>query len=132
MTLPKITLPKIGAAIFLLAATLLPAPALAFSFAIDWTGTGPCFDPDSPVIRLSGVPMGTATIEFHMGDLDAPDFDHGGGKVAYYGETVVQKGAFTYKGPCPSEPHRYRWTARALDLSGHELGKAETTVKFPP
>jgi len=126
------TLPKIGSAFLLLAAVLLPAPAFAFSFTVDWTGTAPCFDPDSPLIRLSDMPKGTAKIEFHMTDLDAPDFQHGGGIVPFYGETTVQKGTFTYKGPCPPEPHRYRWTARALDLSGHELGKAETTVKFPP
>lgn len=113
-------------------AMLLPAPALAFSFTIDWKDTAPCFDPDSPLIHLADVPKGTATIEFHMTDLDAPNFDHGGGRVAYFGETTAQRGAFTYKGPCPPEPHRYRWNARALDLSGHELGKAETTVKFPP
>ena len=126
------TLPKIGAALFLLAAALLPASAHAFSFTVDWTGTAPCFDPDSPLIRLADVPKGTAKIEFRMTDLDAPDFVHGGGTVAFYGETALQKGMFTYKGPCPPEPHRYRWTARALDLSGHELDKAETTVKFPP
>jgi phosphatidylethanolamine-binding protein (PEBP) family uncharacterized protein len=113
-------------------AVLVPAPALAFSFTVDWKGTAPCFDPDSPLIRLSGVPKGTAKIEFHMTDLDAPKFPHGGGTVAYNGETALQKGAFTYKGPCPPEPHRYRWNARALDLWGRELGKAETTVKFPP
>lgn len=113
-------------------AALSPGAALAFSVAVDWTGTAPCFDPHSPVIRLSDVPKGAATIEFHMSDLDAPGFRHGGGIVAYSGEAMLPRGAFTYKGPCPPSPHRYRWTARALDLSGHELGKTETTVKFPP
>jgi phosphatidylethanolamine-binding protein (PEBP) family uncharacterized protein len=125
--LPRNTLAAVAALL-----ALLPAPAFAFSFTVDWKGTAPCFDPDSPLIRLSGVPKGTAKIEFHMTDLDAPNFPHGGGTVAYFGQTTVQRGAFTYKGPCPPEPHRYRWDARALDLSGHELGKAETTVKFPP
>jgi phosphatidylethanolamine-binding protein (PEBP) family uncharacterized protein len=125
-------MPLLRIAVAAFFAALLPAPALAFSIGIDWSGTGPCFDPDSPKIHLSDVPKNTAKIEFRMTDLDAPEFPHGGGIVPFYGQAVVQKGSFTYKGPCPPEPHRYRWHARALDLSGHLLGEAETTAKFPP
>ncbi len=113
-------------------AALLPGRTLAFSIAVDWTGTAACFDPQSPVIRLADVPKGTATISFRMTDLDAPNYPHGGGSVPYSGQPSLAKGAFAYKGPCPPAPHRYHWTAQALDPAGRALGRAETTLKFPP
>jgi phosphatidylethanolamine-binding protein (PEBP) family uncharacterized protein len=109
-----------------------PVPAFAFSIAVDWAGTAACFDPQSPAIRLADVPKGTASIAFHMTDLDAPAFPHGGGSVAYTGQATLAKGAFGYKGPCPPAPHRYRWTAQARDAGGHLLGRAQTTLAFPP
>ncbi len=112
-------------------AATVQARALAFSIAVDWTGTAPCFDPASPIIRLADVPKGTAEIKFHMTDLDAPNYPHGGGTIAYNGETSLAKGAFSYKGPCPPSPHRYRWTAEALDAAGRAVGQAETTLQFP-
>jgi phosphatidylethanolamine-binding protein (PEBP) family uncharacterized protein len=51
--------------------------ASAFSISFKWCG-GP-----SPVFSLSGVPNGTKTLQFHMLDLDAPNYNHGGGNVAY-------------------------------------------------
>ena len=121
--------PRLLLVIFL---ALLPAPAFAFSISVSWEGTTACFDPQSPVIRLSDVPKGTATIAFHMADLNVPTYPHGGGTVAYTGQGTLAKGAFSYKGPCPPAPHRYQWTARARDASGKMLGRAETTLTFPP
>jgi phosphatidylethanolamine-binding protein (PEBP) family uncharacterized protein len=115
-----------------IAFALLPAPAFAFSIAVSWAGTKACFDPQSPAIALQDVPGGTATIAFHMQDEDAPNFRHGGGTVRYTGQTALAKGAFAYKGPCPPSPHRYRWTAQARDAAGKVLGRAETTLTFPP
>lgn len=109
----------------------LPAPALAFSIAVSWAGTKACFDPQSPMIGLSNVPKGTATISFHMQDEDAPDFQHGGGTIRYAGQAALPKGAFKYKGPCPPSPHRYRWTAQAQNANGKVLARAETTLIFP-
>jgi hypothetical protein len=114
-----------------LAATL-PAYAFAFSISVDWTGTAACFDRQSPIFHLAGVPKGPAKIKFRMTDLQVPSFPHGGGTVAYSGQTSLAKGAFTYKGPCPPSPHRYRWFAQALDAAGHVIGRATTTLKFPP
>ncbi|HKS83996.1 MAG TPA: YbhB/YbcL family Raf kinase inhibitor-like protein [Pseudolabrys sp.] len=126
---------RIGKAVvtsIFLAVILFSARALAFSISVDWKGTAACFDPQSPAIRLTDVPKGTARIAFHMTDLDAPHFPHGGGTVAYSGQPSLAKGAFTYKGPCPPAPHRYHWTAEALDAAGRALARAETTLKFPP
>jgi phosphatidylethanolamine-binding protein (PEBP) family uncharacterized protein len=114
-----------------LAATM-PAHAFAFSISVDWTGTAACFDRQSPVIHLADVPKGTAKIKFRMTDLQAPRFPHGGGAVAYSGQASLAKGAFAYKGPCPPSPHRYHWVAEALDTAGHVIGRAATTLKFPP
>jgi phosphatidylethanolamine-binding protein (PEBP) family uncharacterized protein len=107
-----------------------PGVAAAFSMSVSWKGTAKCFDSQSPIIRLSGVPKKTTKIEFHMTDLDAPDYPHGGGTVAYAGQKVLPKGAFSYRGPCPPAPHRYRWTAKALDANGAAIGTAQTTVRF--
>jgi phosphatidylethanolamine-binding protein (PEBP) family uncharacterized protein len=112
-------------------AALLPAPAFAFSIAVSWAGTGACFDSQSPVIRLSSVPKDTTQIAFNMTDLDKPDYPHGGGTVTYSGQSSLAKGAFSYRGPCPPSPHRYQWTAQAKDGTGHVLGRAQTTLKFP-
>jgi hypothetical protein len=111
---------------------LLSSSAFAFSMSVDWTGTAQCFDTQSPVIRLADVPKGTAKLRFRMTDLDAPNFPHGGGTVAYSGETSLPKGAFSYKGPCPPAPHRYHWTAEALDPAGKVVSRAQATLRFPP
>jgi phosphatidylethanolamine-binding protein (PEBP) family uncharacterized protein len=113
----------------MLAAATISASAMGMSF--DWGPTAKCFDPRSPPITLSGVPRGTKTLQFNMVDLDAPDFRHGGGKVAYSGRESLPYGAFRYKGPCPPEPHSYRITVKALDSSGKVLAAAQAQKRFP-
>jgi len=104
-------------------------------FAVDftWEGTGACFDPKSLPFILSAVPTGTKSLEFALKDLDAPNFPHGGGSVPYSGETRVDRGAFSYKGPCPPQgQHSYQWTVEAQDAAGKTLATATATKKFPP
>ena len=48
---------------------------------------------------LSGVPNGTKTLQFHMIDLDKPDYDHGGGNVAYTGHKTIPCGALNNYSP---------------------------------
>lgn len=120
----------LSAVIATFAAVSWPNSAAAFSISVSWRGTAKCFDPQSPIIRLSRVPKNTRKIRFHMTDLDAPNYPHGGGTVTYSGQRRLPKGAFSYKGPCPPTPHRYRWTARAYDASGKLVGTARTTVRF--
>jgi phosphatidylethanolamine-binding protein (PEBP) family uncharacterized protein len=111
-------------------------PALAqanFSFDFSWEGTAACFDPKSPPFTLSGVPAGTKRLSFAMKDLDAPSFPHGGGTVAFTGQTQVTRGAFSYQGPCPpSGQHTYQWTVQAQDEAGKTLAIATVAKKFPP
>jgi len=113
-------------------AAAVPGYAFAFSISVDWTGTAACFDRQSPVIHLSDVPKGTTEIKFRMTDLAVPSYPHGGGTVAYNGQASLPKGAFSYKGPCPPSPHRYRWVAEALDAAGRVVGRAAMSLKFPP
>ncbi|HHN73461.1 MAG TPA: phospholipid-binding protein [Thermopetrobacter sp.] len=101
------------------------------SLRFSWGPTKSCFDRRSPPIRLSGVPKGTVAIRFVMKDLDAPNFYHGGGTVRYRGRNSFPYGAFSYKGPCPPSPHRYRITATALDRKGRVLATASAVRRFP-
>jgi len=112
-----------------------PLPAQTASFAVDfsWSGTGSCFDPQSPPFSLHGVPAGTKQLKFAMTDLDVPSFAHGGGTVPYIGQDHVNRGAFTYRGPCPPQgQHTYRWTVEALDDAGRTLATATVARRFPP
>src|SRR5215472_14750214 len=82
------------------------------NFAIDftWQGSAACFDPKSPPFKVTGVPAGTRTLRFAMKDLDAPSYPHGGGSVPYNGQSEIERGAFSYKGPCPPQgQHSYQW-----------------------
>ncbi len=122
------------AALLLLGGSGAPL-AQSARFAVDftWDGTAPCFDPKSPPFTLSGVPPGTKTLRFVMTDLDAPDFPHGGGSAPYRGQSRIERGAFTYQGPCPPQGrHSYQWTVAAQDASGKTLATATATKKFPP
>ncbi|HLI11098.1 MAG TPA: YbhB/YbcL family Raf kinase inhibitor-like protein [Alphaproteobacteria bacterium] len=124
-------------AILALGALLASGPAFAqaqgFTADFTWEGTAACFDPQSPPFSLGNVPAGTKTLEFRMQDLDAPSFPHGGGTVAYAGQSKVPRGAFSYKGPCPPHgQHRYMWTVKAEDGAGKVLAVAQVMKKFPP
>src|SRR5579872_7622736 len=104
--------------------------AQSSTFAVDltWDGTKSCFDPRSPPFSLSGVPAGTRRLRFVMKDLDAPDFTHGGGSIAYDGQPRIARGAFSYRGPCPPQgQHRYQWMVEAQDASGRTLAVATVT-----
>jgi hypothetical protein len=108
--------------------------AQSSSFAVDftWQGTASCFDPKSPPFSLSFVPAGTKALSFAMTDLDAPNYPHGGGSIAYNGESQIGRGAFSYQGPCPPQgQHSYQWTVEARDGNGKTLATATVTKKFP-
>ncbi len=96
-----------------------------------WAETSGCFAPESPAFTVSNVPKGTEYLRFEMTDLDAPDFEHGGGTVRYSGPEVP-RGAFRYKGPCPpSGAHNYRWDVTALDASRSKvLGRGSKALPY--
>ena len=73
------------------------------------------------------------SLRFKMVDLDAPGYSHGGGKVAYSGQSDIPKGAFGYKGPCPprGERHRYQWTVEAIGAGGNVVARGRVMRMFP-
>jgi len=121
-----------------LCAVLASLAALAqagFAVTPTWEGVKACSgqptSSPSPAFSLAGVPAGTAELEFRMVDLDAPRFNHGGGKVRYGGQARIPPGAFQFIGPCPPQTHRYEWTVTARDGSGKSLGVARAIKNYP-
>ena len=121
----------LGIACVATAMIAMPSLANAMGIGFDWGPTKKCFDPKSPPITVSGIPKGTKKLRFHLVDLNAIDFNHGGGTVEYKGSSKFAYGAFRYMGPCPPEPHTYQMSVEALDAGGKVLGKAKATRKFP-
>jgi phosphatidylethanolamine-binding protein (PEBP) family uncharacterized protein len=115
----------------------LPTSSVAGSLGVNftWAGTSAC-SATPPAFTLSGVPKGTKYLNFELIDLDKPDYVHGGGQVAYTGSGRIPPGAFggSYNGPCPPHgAHNYRWTVKALDVSGTKvLAEGLATGRFPP
>jgi Phosphatidylethanolamine-binding protein len=103
------------------------ADASAFSTSFRWCGLG------SPVFSLNGVPKGTTTMQFRMVDLQVPSYNHGGGTVAYKGQSSVPCGALTnYSPPSPpSGSHSYQITVTAFGQGNANLGSASFTREFP-
>lgn len=102
--------------------------ASAFGISFKWCGGS------SPSFTLSGVPKGTKSILFNMVDTDVPTYQHGGGSVAYSGQSSVPCGALSsFNGPSPpgGAVHTYVFTATALDPSGKTLGSARASRRFP-
>ncbi|WP_406873476.1 phospholipid-binding protein [Aminobacter sp. P9b] len=118
----------------MLAGALMLAGSNAFAagmgVSFDWGPTKKCLDPKSPPIALSNVPQGTVNLEIKMIDQNA-SFNHGGGKVAFKGQSQLPYGAFKYKGPCPpAGTHPYKITVKALDASGKALASGSATQPF--
>ncbi|HEY5210157.1 MAG TPA: hypothetical protein VIJ42_12020 [Stellaceae bacterium] len=82
----------------------------------------------SPAFNLSGVPQNTKQLRFKMEDFQAPNFNHGGGTVAYAGQSAIPEGALkSFYGPCPPQGvHRYQITVDAIDYAGAVLAATKT------
>jgi len=126
-------------AILAVALALVPAQAYCqapnaavMNLEFSWVGTTAC-SPRSPAFTVRNVPAGTTVLDFTMTDLNVPSFAHGGGRIAYAGNSNIPQGAFTYVGPCPPrETHNYQWTVTALSAAGAVLGRAAAVRPFPP
>jgi hypothetical protein len=110
-------------------------PAAAFEVDFDFSNVRPCAGGSlritpSPEFRLSGVPSGTAVLDFRLHDLTA-DIQHGGKALDYQGEPTIVADTFKYVGPCPIRgTHTYEWTVRALNDAGGELGVTTAQEEF--
>jgi phosphatidylethanolamine-binding protein (PEBP) family uncharacterized protein len=107
---------------------LTASGAFAFSASFRWCSGSPSF-------TLADVPAGTTALRFAMTDLNVPSFHHGGGQIAYGGETTVPCGAFasgfTGPSPPPGQVHTYEFTIRALGRGGAVLATTTARRKFP-
>jgi hypothetical protein len=111
-----------------LAVALGATGALAFSASFAWCSGSPGF-------ALKDVPAGTAKLQFAMTDLNLPSFHHGGGSIAYAGQTSVPCGAFssgfTGPSPPPGQVHTYQFSIKALAANGAVLATTTARRKFP-
>lgn len=114
------------------------APALAeMDISFEWGDIPRCTSgrPNTvgnPQFELSGVPEGTASVEFRLKDLDAPHYNHGGAKLKITQSMTVPFGTFTYKSPCPpGGVHTYEWQAIARDAAGTVLDEATARRQYP-
>jgi len=114
----------LGGAVFF----LTTSPALAFTATFSWCSGSPAF-------TLKSVPKGTAKIEFWMRDLNKPEYNHGGGTVAYKGQSSIPCGAFNsgFNGPSPppDQIHTYEFDIKAIGSNGETLAKTTARRKFP-
>lgn len=119
--------------VFFVIGLIVPAFAQqSFTADFSWGSTPRCDGTKSPPFTLSNVPPGTTTIRFRMTDQEVPSYPHGGGDVAYTGQSEVPEGAFSYYGPCPrGGSHTYDWSIEALDQGGNRLATTRASKKFP-
>jgi phosphatidylethanolamine-binding protein (PEBP) family uncharacterized protein len=113
-------------------------PASAFTIGFNWDGLKLCTSGspntvNNPQFSLKDVPAGTAYIRFSLKDRNVPNYNHGGGVVAYNGQNTIKPGAFKYKSPCPPDgKHTYEWTATAQKKKrGGKLANAKASKKYP-
>ena len=120
-----------------------------FSFIFDWSNLKKCTSGNpntvtNPVFYINDIPKGTKEIIFKLKDLDAPRFNHGGGKVSIsnlkivvpedqkFGEYLfkIEPGNFKYKSPCPPDgQHTYSWSAIANKIEANSSQKYPAVLK---
>ena len=123
-------------ALLALALAATPASAGDFSISFTWGDIPACHSGHpgtvgSPRFQVQGLPKGTDTLDLRLKDLDAPGYNHGGGRLKISGDVVIPFGTFRYRSPCPpGGVHRYEWRATARG-NGQVLGRAKAMRKYP-
>jgi phosphatidylethanolamine-binding protein (PEBP) family uncharacterized protein len=115
------------------ATTRVSPDAVDLTVDFDWQPSDRC-SRRSPEIRVSNIPAATKTLYVKLKDRDVPNWNHGGGTVAYDGSGVIPAGALknSYNGPCPpSGSHRYEFTVQAIDAAGVVVGIGKKARAFP-
>ena len=112
----------------------IPKDAAEMTVEFSWEGIAACTH-DSPELRVSAVPEGTADLRVRLKDVSLPAWNHGGGKVKHDGSGVIPAGALKlgYNGPCPpSGRHKYEFSVMAVDADGVIIGFGKARHSFPP
>lgn len=102
--------------------------AAKLGVSYQWTKEDQC-SKVSPEISVAGIPPGTKQLKASLHDLDVPSWDHGGGMVAYSGQSVIGEGElkYGYNGPCPpSGTHTYQFKVKAIDDEGTIIGLGDS------
>jgi hypothetical protein len=120
------------------ALVLIASPALAdMGVSFTWGDIPRCTSGHpgtvpSPQFVLTGVPAGTATVDFRLKDLNVPSYNHGGATLRMGGAGTVPFGTFTYRSPCPpGGVHTYEWRVTARDAAGNALATATARRTYP-
>jgi len=124
-----------GTALLLLgcASAQISPDAVELSVDFAWQASDRCSS-QSPAIRVQNIPAATKTLQVKLKDRDVPNWNHGGGTVAYDGSGLIPAGALKngYNGPCPpSGSHRYQFMVKAIDAAGVIVGTGQQTRNFP-
>lgn len=112
----------------------IPKDAAEMTVDFSWEGIKACTH-ESPEIRVSDVPDGTAELRVRLKDIDIPAWNHGGGNVTYDGSGIIPAGtlALGYNGPCPpGGRHKYEFSVMAVDAGGVIIGFGKARRPFPP
>ena len=124
-----------GTALLLLgcASAQISPDAVELSVDFAWQASDRCSS-QSPAIRVQNIPAATKTLQVKLKDRDVPNWNHGGGTVAYDGSGLIPAGALKngYNGPCPpSGSHSYQFMVKAIDAAGVIVGTGQQTRNFP-
>ena len=96
----------------------------------NWSSRSGC-SAVSPQINLRNVPAGIQQIKVHMIDKQHAMFNHGGGELAYTGNTLPEGALKNYYGPCPPNgSHDYEMTVDAVDANGVVVGRGKAIRAF--
>jgi len=80
----------------------------------------------SPEIRLTHVPAGTAAYKVQMTDEQVPSFRHWNETLPAAGPVIPAGASKAYYGPCPpSGKHTYRVRVAAVDSTGKVLAQGD-------
>ncbi len=93
--------------------------------ALTFTSANKC-QGQSPEIRLTHVPAGTAAYKVQMTDEQVPNFRHWNETLPATGPIIPAGASKAYYGPCPpSGKHTYRVRVAAVDAAGKVLAQGE-------
>lgn len=114
---------------------VIPKQAAEMQVSFTWDGIKPCTH-DSPEIRVTQIPDGTATLQVQLKDRTLLPYNGGGGEVENDGSGIIPAGALTigYNGPCPTpgERHQYEFWVMAKNADGQIIGFGKARRRFPP
>ncbi len=112
--------------------TKMAENAVELGLDFSWENTKTCTK-ISPAFKVTNIPGDTKKLSFHMTDLQAPGYPHGGSTIVYTGNGNIPEGAISYVGPCPPMTHTYKWTVLALNEDESLiLGKGVISKPFTP